>query len=95
MPKVVTHINSSLLAKTNGSCVERSVNTYTVILFYPETLPKDMSSAMLAPDIWSTNIAQALANGGQLKTFWITCHRRLGISKCLQSIGSPFLQWCS
>lgn len=68
VPKVITHINSSLFAKTNCCHVE-SVNTYTVILLYPETLPKDMSSARLALDIWSVNIAQALADGGQLKTY--------------------------
>lgn len=68
MPKVVTHINSSLFPKTNCCQVERSVNTYTVILFDPESLPKDMSTARLALDIWSMNISQALADRGQLKT---------------------------
>lgn len=91
MLSVVTHLNSSLFAMTAYCHAPRSVNIYTVILFYPETLPKDMSSAMLALDVWPMNTAQALTIGAQLKTLQVTCHSCLWKSKCLQSIGSPFL----
>ena len=91
MLKLVTHLKSSLFAMTGYCHVERSVNIYTVILFYPQNLAKDMSSAMLVRDMWPMNTAQALAVEEQLKTLWDTCHSCLRRSKCLRSIGSSLL----
>lgn len=48
--KVVTDLNLYLFAMTGYFHVETNVNVYTVILFYQHTLPKFMSSAMLALD---------------------------------------------
>lgn len=67
MLKVVTHLNSSFFTMTSQCHVEKSENIYIVILFYPQTLPKDVSSAVLALDMWPMNTGHTLAVGGQLK----------------------------